>query len=79
MILGVLELLIIAMILGGGLLLLGVVVIATMARGGSCKRGSQQSQAEETRLMQELNHGFSKMEKRVEALETLMLDKMDEK
>ena len=42
-------------------------------RGGSPRR-SGKTEAEETRLIQEIHYGFVKMERRVESLETLLLD-----
>lgn len=42
-------------------------------KGGRSKR-SKQSDVDETRLIQEVHHGLMKMQKRVESLETLMLD-----
>ena len=36
--------------------------------------GNRQAQAEEARLMQELHQGLEKMEARIEALETILLD-----
>ena len=40
------------------------------------KTGSEREsdEAEETKLVQELYQGFSRMEKRIEALETILLD-----
>ena len=45
-------------------------------KGNSSAQG-RALQANETRLMQELHHGFMKMEKRVEALETILLDRAE--
>ena len=42
-------------------------------RAGGTKR-SGKTEAEETRLIQEIHHGLVKMERRVESLETLLLD-----
>ena len=42
-------------------------------RGGGPRR-SGKTEAEETRLIQEIHHGLVKMESRVESLETLLLD-----
>ncbi len=42
-------------------------------RGGGTRR-SGKTEAEETRLIQEIHHGLVKMERRVESLETLLLD-----
>ncbi len=55
-------------------LLAGLTIICwTIVRllgGGRYKAAS----ADESRLIQELYHGFERMERRVEALETLLLD-----
>lgn len=42
-------------------------------RGGGSKR-SAKTDADETRLIQEIHHGLVKMEGRIESLETLLLD-----
>lgn len=48
--------------------------IAKVLRGqGSPAR--RQSEEEEARMIQEMYHGLTQMEKRVEALETLLLDR----
>ena len=51
-----------------------VLAMAKIKRGGSFRHG-EELQAEETRLIQELHRGLSRMEERVEALETILLDK----
>jgi phage shock protein B len=43
--------------------------------GGSSGRQSQTS-AEETRMIQEIHHELLEMEKRVEALETILMDRV---
>jgi phage shock protein B len=48
-------------------------MIVRGARGGGPKK-RQGEEIEETRLIQEIHHGLSKMDSRVEALETLLLD-----
>ena len=47
-----------------------LVPILAIVRGTSAKRNTQ----EETELMQEINRGLRRMEDRVEALETILLD-----
>ena len=42
---------------------------------GESKSGGGRTSSEETRIMQEIHHGLSNLEKRVEALETLLLDR----
>lgn len=51
-----------------------VLLKAKIQTGGSF-RGGEQLQANETRLIQELHQGLSRMEERIEALETIMLDR----
>lgn len=57
------------------LLTLGAIpyMIIRAARGGGSKKTGAQAAAE-TRLIQEIHHGLTKMEGRVEALETLLMD-----
>lgn len=56
------------MLLGG--MLIG---FAKVMRGGAGKQNKERD-AVETREFQEMQRGFSRMEQRIEALETLMLD-----
>lgn len=52
----------------------GLFIAALKILKGSSSRQSRQLQVEETRLIQELYQGLSRMEQRVETLETLLLD-----
>jgi phage shock protein B len=63
---------IIAMVL---LFLLAIVVLAMRMAGGGPGRAKSKENADETRLIQELYHGLGRMEQRVEALETLLLER----
>jgi phage shock protein B len=54
----------------GGIFLAALLIL----RGGS-RRGDGELKAEETRLIQDIYHGLIKMEERVEALETLLLER----
>ena len=54
----------------GGILL----ALAKILRGDGSGRSKQRDE-EEARLMQEMCQGLEKMEKRVEALETILLDR----
>ena len=56
-----------------------VLALAKVKRGGGSFRGGERLQAEEARLIQELHRGLSRMEERVEALETIMLDREGKK
>jgi len=50
-----------------------VIVLKMIVRGGN--GGHSPMEADETRMMQEIYHGLSRMEKRVEALETILLER----
>ena len=64
----------------GSLILLFVIIFAFVLAlkrtqgSGSMQRGSKLD-TDETRLMQEIYQGLSRMEERVEALETILLDR----
>lgn len=49
-----------------------VLMIVRTAKGPARKR--ERNDADETRIIQEIHHGLMKMNKRIEALETLVLD-----
>lgn len=72
---------VLATILGFALLVLALlggigVAILKVIKGKSGGR-DQEAQAEEAKLMQELHQGLSRMEKRIEALETILLERQD--
>ena len=52
----------------------GTILMAMKLRHGGVTRADQNSQAEEARMIQEIYQGFSRMEERVEALDTILLD-----
>ncbi|MEK7794095.1 MAG: phage-shock protein [Candidatus Hydrogenedentota bacterium] len=52
---------------------MSIYMIIRASRGGGPKK-RQGEDIEETRLIQEIHHGLKKMDSRVEALETLLLD-----
>ncbi len=69
---------IVAIVFGG--LVLGLVVIGStilmaikILRGDLSKKG-QRFQADEVRVLQELHQGLERMERRLEALETILFD-----
>jgi len=69
---------IVAIVFGGSVLALAIIgstvlVAIKILRGGLSRKG-QKLQAEETRMIQEIYQGLSRMEERVEALETIILD-----
>jgi len=71
--------LILAIIFGGTILALavigGTILMAIKIIKGGFSRQSQQSHAEEARMIQEIYQGLSRMEERVEALETIILER----
>jgi phage shock protein B len=54
----------------GGTILMGIKI----AKGG-ISRKSQQSHSEDAKMIQEMYQGVTRMEERVEALETILLEK----
>ena len=71
--------LIIAIIFGGSVLALAIIgstiLMAIKILKGGLSRKGQKFQAEEARMIQEMYQGLSRMEERVEALETIILDR----
>jgi hypothetical protein len=70
--------LVMAIIFGGlvlGLAIVGSTILMAikMFRGDASRRG-QRLQAEEARMIQEIYQGLSRMEKRVAALETIIVE-----
>ncbi len=69
---------IVAVVFAGIVIALAVVgatiLMAIKLRHGRVTGADQKNQAEEARIIQELYQGLSRMEERVEALETILLD-----
>jgi phage shock protein B len=61
--------LVLALAIIGSTILMGIRIV----KGGVSRKG-QAVQADETRMIQELYQGLSKMEERVDALETILLE-----
>ncbi|WDP92038.1 MAG: phage-shock protein [Desulfobacter sp.] len=66
--------------IGGAILLLatlGLIIIGIIraAKTGGISRKEQASHAEETKMIQDIFNGLSKMEERVEALETILIER----
>ncbi|WP_309400876.1 hypothetical protein [Cerasicoccus maritimus] len=55
--------------------LCGTVIAITAIVKGSNARNSKNLSAEETKILQEIHQGLERMEKRIEALETIVIDK----
>jgi phage shock protein B len=73
------EVLIVGIVFGSIILLFVIIFsfVLTLKRipgSGSMRRGSKLD-ADETRLIQEIHQGLSRMEERVEALEIILLDR----
>lgn len=75
------SVLIVAIIFGSILTFVAMVcgtvlaIVKTRRSGLSC--GSRKDQSEEARVIQEIYQGLSKMEKRIDALETILMEKQD--
>ena len=73
------EIAIVAIVFGSVLFTLliipGTILIAIKLIKGGIFRTDRKQQAEETKMIQEIYQGLSRMERRVEALETILLDR----
>ena len=73
------EVVIVAIVFGSLVLALaiipGTILIAIRLLKGGFSRTDRKQQAEETKMIQEIYQGLSRMEERVEALETILLDR----
>ncbi len=74
---------ILAIIFGGTILLLitvGLLIIGIIKarKTGGFSKKEKLANAEETRMIQEVYHGLSRMEERVEALETILIERQRE-
>jgi len=59
-----------------GLAIIGGTILMTIKyRHGGLSREDRQKQAQDTKMIQEIYRGLSKMEERVEALETILMDR----
>ena len=72
---------IVAIVFGGTVLCLAIIgstilMAIKILKGGMSRKG-QQYQADEAKIIQEIYQGLSKMEQRVEALETIILDRKE--
>ena len=71
--------LIVAIVFGGSVLVVAIIgstilMVIKILRGGLSRKG-QRVQSEEARMIQEIYQGLSRMEARVEALETIILER----
>ena len=60
------------LVIVGGTILLGI----KLAKGGLSKK-ERQEQSDEAKVIQEVYRGLQKMEERIEALETILMDGKD--
>ena len=71
--------LIVAIVFGGSVLVLAIIgstiLMAIKILKGGLSRKGQRVQTEEARMIQQIYQGLSRMEARVEALETIILDR----
>ncbi|MBU8849499.1 MAG: phage shock protein B [Desulfobacterales bacterium] len=72
--------LIVGLCIGGAILLiatLGLLIIGIIraAKTGGLSKKEKQAHAEDTKMIQDIYHGLSKMEERVEALETILIER----
>ncbi len=72
------PIIIVAIVFGSPILFLalvfGFVLVLKKNKGGGSIRRGEQLNADETKLIQEIHQGLSRMEERVEALETILVD-----
>ncbi len=66
--------------IGGAILFivtLGLIIIGIIraAKSGGLSKKDKQSRAEETQMIQDIYHGLSKMEERIETLETILIER----
>jgi len=71
---------IVAICIGGAILLLatlGLIIMGIIraAKTGGLSKKERQSHAEETKMIQDIYNGLSKIEERVEALETILIER----
>jgi phage shock protein B len=67
-----------SIIFGGSVLILAIlgstILMAIKIIKGGVSRKGQQNQTDEAKMIQEIYQGLARMERRVEALETIILD-----
>ncbi|MEH0018415.1 MAG: phage-shock protein [Desulfobacter sp.] len=73
---------IVAICIGGAILILatlGLIIIGIIraAKTGGISKKDREARAEETKMIQDMFNGLSKMEERVEALETILIERRE--
>lgn len=70
---------IVSVVFGGIVLSLGIIcgtiLLGIRARHGGISRNSREQAREEARMIQEIYHGMSMLEDRIDALETILMDR----
>jgi phage shock protein B len=71
---------IVGICIGGAILLiatLGLILIGIIraAKTGGISKKDRQTHADETKMIQDIYNGLSKMEERIEALETILIER----
>ncbi len=69
---------VLAIVFGGSILLLAIIgstilMALKILKGGLTRKG-RQNESQEVRMIQEIYQGLSRMEERVDALETIIID-----
>lgn len=72
--------LIVAICIGGAILLIatiGLIIIGIIkvAKTGGLSKKEKQSRSDETQMIQDIYYGLTKMEERVDALETILIER----
>ncbi len=75
--------LIIGISIGGAILLIATIGLIIMgiikvSKTGGLFKNEKKANAEETKMIQDIYYGLSKMEERIEALETILMDRQRE-
>lgn len=58
-------------------LVCGTILAIVKAGRSGISKGTGQSQTEEAKVIQEIYHGLSRMEERIEALETILMERQE--
>lgn len=72
--------LIVAICIGGAILLIAtigllIIGIIKVSKTGGISKKDKQARSEEARMIQDIYHGLTRMEERVEALETILIER----
>jgi phage shock protein B len=77
------SVLVVALVFGSILtfaaLICGTILALAKMRQSGLSKGTKNSRTDEAKIIQEIYQGLSKMEERIEALETILMDSQDKK